>query len=403
MSIHFNKLLSIPSLSKPAPVIQAFTESSSHVPSEKSAVNRFFLHKFIKHGADPRRSGYVWMPLLLAFFLAGTGQTKAAVNADQIGYVGCSMTVDAVEGYLELGGGSLWPSAEENYSSGGVTYWAENLSGINSYWDWFQEALIDQPNTTVIWWQLCALSKQDGNDQTLLEDARAVRDEIKRLAPDATIYVSAQPSYSNPNSAVEHVCSIAGADGPSRMEALAAKLVSEGGVEQGPVLGPLTPDLLLDDGCHANSEGELFMGQQLADFFGMGEGNTEDSDGDSVNDSIDNCPTVSNRDQADSDGDGIGDACESGSSAPLTVSPNQIGRGTQTALALTGQGFDTGMTVSILPFPAGVRIESVTVNSSTSATVVVNVASTARQGGRGVEVVTSSGQTATSQFAFKVQ
>jgi hypothetical protein len=72
-------------------------------------------------------------------------------------------------------------------------------------------------------------------------------------------------------------------------------------------------------------------------------------------------------------------------------------------LALTGEGFDTGMTVSILPFPAGVRIESVTVNSSTNATVVVNVASTARQGGRGIKVITSGGQTATGQFAFKVQ
>jgi hypothetical protein len=237
----------------------------------------------------------------------------------------------------------------------------------------------------------------------LVENARAVLDEIKRSAPEATIYVSAQPSYSDPDSAVEHVCSIAGADGPSRMEELAAKLVSEGEVEQGPVLGPLTTDMLVSDGCHANSEGELFMGQQLADFFGMGEGNTEDSDGDSVNDNLDNCPTVSNRDQADTDGDGIGDACDSGSFVPLTVSPNQVGRDSQTVLALTGEGFDTGMTVSILPFPAGVRIESVTVNSSTNATVVVNVASTARQGGRGIKVITSGGQTATGQFAFKVQ
>ncbi|WP_026223255.1 thrombospondin type 3 repeat-containing protein [Methylosarcina fibrata] len=398
MHVHFKKLLSIPSLLQSALVgHQAFVESPGHVSNEKR------LRKSIKHGADPRRNGLFFVPFLFVLFLAGTGQVKAVVNAEQIGYVGCSMTVDAVEGYLELGGGSLWPSAEENYSSGGVTYWAENLSGINHYWDWLQEALIDQPDTTVIWWQLCALSKQDGNDRTLLEDARAVRDEIKRLAPEATIYVSAQPSYSDPNSPVDPVCRIAGANGPQRMEELAAELVSEGGVEQGPVLGPLTPDLLLDDGCHANSEGELFMGQQLADFFGMGEGNSEDSDGDSVNDNLDNCPTVSNPDQADTDDDGVGDACESGSSAPLTVSPNQIGRGTQTTLALTGQGFDSGMTVSIVPFPAGVRIESVTVKSSTSATIGVNVASTARQGGRGIKVITSAGQTATSQFAFKVQ
>ncbi len=40
-----------------------------------------------------------------------------------------------------------------------------------------------------------------------------------------------------------------------------------------------------------------------------------DSDGDGVNDGSDNCPLVSNPDQADSNGDGIGDACDT--SAPV--------------------------------------------------------------------------------------
>lgn len=35
-----------------------------------------------------------------------------------------------------------------------------------------------------------------------------------------------------------------------------------------------------------------------------------DGDGDGIGDSLDNCPTVQNADQADSDGDGIGDVCE---------------------------------------------------------------------------------------------
>jgi hypothetical protein len=35
-----------------------------------------------------------------------------------------------------------------------------------------------------------------------------------------------------------------------------------------------------------------------------------DTDGDGVPDETDNCPTVSNPDQADSNGNGIGDACD---------------------------------------------------------------------------------------------
>jgi len=38
---------------------------------------------------------------------------------------------------------------------------------------------------------------------------------------------------------------------------------------------------------------------------------TQDSDGDSVNDSNDNCPNTSNSGQTDADGDGTGDACDS--------------------------------------------------------------------------------------------
>jgi hypothetical protein len=41
-----------------------------------------------------------------------------------------------------------------------------------------------------------------------------------------------------------------------------------------------------------------------------------DGDGDGVADRLDNCPTVSNLDQADADSDGLGDACDDNSFAP---------------------------------------------------------------------------------------
>jgi MYXO-CTERM domain-containing protein len=48
---------------------------------------------------------------------------------------------------------------------------------------------------------------------------------------------------------------------------------------------------------------------------------TDDADGDGKADDVDNCPFVSNRDQADSDGDGVGDACDN---CPHTANFNQL-------------------------------------------------------------------------------
>ncbi|WP_231891981.1 thrombospondin type 3 repeat-containing protein, partial [Tenacibaculum ovolyticum] len=47
----------------------------------------------------------------------------------------------------------------------------------------------------------------------------------------------------------------------------------------------------------------------------------EDSDGDGIPDTCDNCPKEKNRDQEDTDGDGIGDACDN---CPKTENPNQV-------------------------------------------------------------------------------
>jgi Thrombospondin type 3 repeat len=69
-----------------------------------------------------------------------------------------------------------------------------------------------------------------------------------------------------------------------------------------------------------------------ADTDGDGIGNACDStpegpdgDGDGVPDSRDNCPTVANPNQLDSDGDGVGDACDSTPNGPGSSGSNQGG------------------------------------------------------------------------------
>jgi hypothetical protein len=50
----------------------------------------------------------------------------------------------------------------------------------------------------------------------------------------------------------------------------------------------------------------------------------DDSDGDTYPDLFDNCPVVSNPNQADKDGNGVGDACDSSSSAPTPPTDTTI-------------------------------------------------------------------------------
>ena len=54
------------------------------------------------------------------------------------------------------------------------------------------------------------------------------------------------------------------------------------------------------------------MGKEDSDGDGVREvcNNADDTDGDEYSDALDNCPGISNPDQADSNANGIGDACE---------------------------------------------------------------------------------------------
>lgn len=172
-----------------------------------------------------------------------------------IGYIGCSVTVNAVDGYLAAGGTNFWPSVHSAYGAASVSLWADPAS---RYWAAFDNVLAQFPDTTTIWWQLCTSA---ANLTDNFDAAQDVVSEIRRRIPDATVFVSAQHDYTD-----GHVCPITGADGPARMQALADELIAAGLAFRGPVVGPLAEDEL-SDGCHANDAGKAVLGQQLADFF----------------------------------------------------------------------------------------------------------------------------------------
>lgn len=126
--------------------------------------------------------------------------------------------------------------------------------------------LKSHPDTLIIWWQLC--NSPDNDEETLYKNARLVHEEIRRRMPHVSIYASAQHSYSG-----GHVCR-GEPDGPARMQRLVERLVKEGLVSAGPVMGPLTA-AQTRDGCHANREGMNVLGQQLLTFFGKEMGQAQ--------------------------------------------------------------------------------------------------------------------------------
>ena len=77
-----------------------------------------------------------------------------------------------------------------------------------------------------------------------------------------------------------------------------------------------------------------------------------DTDGDTVLDPVDNCPTVANTGQADSDGDGQGDACDSFS---VSIAPASIARGATATVSATITNHSTTAVLDSVTFdpPAG--------------------------------------------------
>ncbi len=175
-----------------------------------------------------------------------------------IGYLGCSNTRETVHGYHLTGGSNIWlPDME--YNSGAVKEWVDGVENGNEWWETFDKHLEENPDTKIIWWELCIPENQA---DVSYEDALLVINKIKEKIPGVKIYVSALPYYT------KDICSITGLAGIGRSEELRDELDSMNEeVFLGPELGPMTPELTSEDGCHLSNYGVMKLGEQMREFF----------------------------------------------------------------------------------------------------------------------------------------
>lgn len=220
---------------------------------------------------------------------AGSGQTGGSARssstssnagsatnvAGPIGFVGCSNSRDTVLGYRADGGTKMWVPTTNTYGGGTVVSWQTDAQ----YFGEFDQFLSNYPTTKVVWWSLCTHqpNKNNETDANNYSAALYIISTLKSKIPGVIIYASALNTYVAP-----HICQVTGEDGPSRMQSLVDRLVSEDRVKLGPVVGSLlsiypinvsngatsSNNQTKSDGCHPNTVGEAHLGQSLINFFG---------------------------------------------------------------------------------------------------------------------------------------
>src|SRR3989338_345651 len=183
---------------------------------------------------------------------------KSELKEGPIGYLGCSNTIQTVQGYYLVGGKKIW-KPDMRYDSGSVAQWVDGIKNENRFWKAFDDNLRENPGTNAIWWELCIPEEQ----LVSYENAVLVLDAIRKRIPEVVIYVSGLPEYT------DGICRITGTAGIKRGLELVKELSSgNNDVLPGPALGPMTPEYTDDYGCHLAFEGKKALGKQMAMFFG---------------------------------------------------------------------------------------------------------------------------------------
>ena len=188
--------------------------------------------------------------------LAAATPAKRQAREPSMGFIGCSMSENVAQGYVAAGGKHMWGP----YGTGGLV--VQSWTNTNSpSWGKFdaQAARYGKPNE--VWVQIC-----------IFQNPGATYDEVKQLianarqhsSPGAKIWITGQPVYpDNPTS-----CFLAGPQGPQLTVDLAKRAGADAALN---VSYPGEFKLMrgeVQDGCHANTAGQLSLGKQAIAIWG---------------------------------------------------------------------------------------------------------------------------------------
>ncbi len=99
------------------------------------------------------------------------------------------------------------------------------------------------------------------------DETKQIIANVRQRAPDATITITGQPLYE-----AGLTCTLAGVGGPELTDEMAQRAGNDPtqNVTYAGIFGPLSSAHTAGDptGCHANTEGQQFLGQQAMDFWG---------------------------------------------------------------------------------------------------------------------------------------
>jgi len=188
-----------------------------------------------------------------------SGRSARPPTRGTVGYLGCSLTWQTVEGYHAVGGVRLWP-VYEGMGSGEISVWAQELQGQPpAHWSVFDHALALDPAHT-FWIQACFMTSEIAPDN--VQQGEAVVAHIRELVPNAKVYVSPMNTWDPPD-----ICGKADPTAVANAQHVVDALVQEGVALRGPVLPPL-PQSETEDACHPDATGEALLGRALLRWLG---------------------------------------------------------------------------------------------------------------------------------------